>query len=334
MFDTRHKTFHPAGPPVVSVVIPAFNAEETLSQAVNSVIHGTYQDFEILIADDASTDSTYEVAQTSANTDNRIRCFRNEHSMGVSKTRNELINNSQGKYVAFLDSDDTWEPNKLDICLRFLAENSHIKAVGHALRYLTEKNKRVGYLPARPSSMEELRTIQSTGALPHVYTTSAVVEKSILIQEAGFATDWPVGVDTELFARIAWRHGLLTINAPLGSYRIKSGSLTDKYWLMKRLSDSCVRENFKRLRKGMEPITIVEYEKAFLKNLYSLKNMARLRRLYSRHLLRKAGESWLCGNRVRSAILGAYGGLLAPVFTLSRFTRKHAANRASHEAID
>lgn len=316
--------------PLISVIIPAFNAAETLGEAVQSVVRGTFQNFEILIADDVSVDDTPNIAEKMAHDDPRIRFFRNQKNLGVCKVRNMLAGYAKGKYLALLDSDDTWEPNKLEVCLGLFVQYPGIRAVGHALRYLTSEGKKIGYIPVRPCSYDELDKIQNSGGLPHVYPSSVVMERSLYLEEGGFAEGWPVGEDTEFFARVAWHSGLLATPEPLGNYRLKSGSLTEKYWLKKRLSDRCVRENFRRIKRGESPVSIIEYEREFLKNIY--RKPAKLKlliRIWSRHLLRRAGEMWLCGNWIRSGLYGVCGVGLAPLMAVTRMRSRMIANKKS-----
>jgi O-antigen biosynthesis protein len=97
--------------PSVSVVIPVFNRPEAIRRAIDSVLAQTYQDFEILVIDDASTDETASVV--AAVNDPRVDLIRHARRLGGSATRNSGINASRAPYVAFLDSDDEWMPDKL-----------------------------------------------------------------------------------------------------------------------------------------------------------------------------------------------------------------------------
>ena len=98
-------------PPAVSVVIPVFNRPVAVRRAIDSVLAQTYRDFEILVVDDASTDDTASVV--AAVDDPRVVLIRHRRRCGGSATRNSGINASHGSYVAFLDSDDEWMPDKL-----------------------------------------------------------------------------------------------------------------------------------------------------------------------------------------------------------------------------
>ena len=92
--------------PLVSVIMPVYNAEEFLDKSVSSVINQTYKNLEILLIDDCSTDNSYNILKEYANKDNRIKVFHNEQNKHVSATRNVGIKNATGKYLYFIDSDD------------------------------------------------------------------------------------------------------------------------------------------------------------------------------------------------------------------------------------
>ncbi|MEW6236061.1 MAG: glycosyltransferase family 2 protein [Candidatus Omnitrophota bacterium] len=102
-----------AQPPKVSVVLPAYNRERTILRALNSVLSQTFADFEILAVDDGSADGTIKAIQSCA--DPRIRCLRHEKNRGAAAARNTGIKAARGEYVAFLDSDDEWLPQKLEL---------------------------------------------------------------------------------------------------------------------------------------------------------------------------------------------------------------------------
>lgn len=100
--------------PMVSVVIPAYNAERYLEDTVRSVLRQTYQDFEIILVDDCSTDGTLALAERLAKEDSRITVVQNPRNQGVAETRNRGIRQASGAYIALLDSDDVWTLEKLE----------------------------------------------------------------------------------------------------------------------------------------------------------------------------------------------------------------------------
>lgn len=100
--------------PKVSIITPAYNASKTLVETVRSALSQTFDDFEMIIVDDCSKDDTYKIASDLSEKDPRIKVFKNEKNLGVSKTRNFALSKAIGEYVAFLDSDDLWREDKLE----------------------------------------------------------------------------------------------------------------------------------------------------------------------------------------------------------------------------
>ena len=107
--------------PLISVVIPAYNAEQFLDETLESVLSQTYENWECIIVNDGSTDNTESVVKKWCEKDARFRYFYKENS-GASDTRNLGIKEARGEYIAFLDADDLYMPNFLEICLENLVE--------------------------------------------------------------------------------------------------------------------------------------------------------------------------------------------------------------------
>lgn len=100
--------------PLISVIMAAYNAEAYIEEAISSVIRQTVSDWELIVLDDGSTDRTFQIMERLGKTDHRIQVYQNAANMGVARTRNAGIERCRGKYVAFLDSDDIWNPDKLE----------------------------------------------------------------------------------------------------------------------------------------------------------------------------------------------------------------------------
>jgi glycosyltransferase involved in cell wall biosynthesis len=109
---------------LISIITPNYNCSRFISNAIESVLVQTYKNWEMLIVDDCSTDGSYEMALGYAAKDNRIKVCRMGKNSGAAIARNKAIELSQGEYLAFLDSDDLWFPEKLEKQLKFMIENS------------------------------------------------------------------------------------------------------------------------------------------------------------------------------------------------------------------
>ena len=109
---------------LVSIIMPSYNTEKYIAKSIKSVLTQTYQNWELLIVDDCSTDNTDKVVEPYL-ADSRIRFFRNEQNSGAAVSRNRALREAKGRWIAFLDSDDLWKPEKLHRQINFMQENNY-----------------------------------------------------------------------------------------------------------------------------------------------------------------------------------------------------------------
>ena len=105
---------------LVSIITPCFNSEKYVSQTIQSVLSQTYQNWEMLLVDDCSNDETFAILSKFVSQDARIKAFKLEKNAGAGVARNYAIQHAQGNYIAFLDADDLWKPEKLEKQLHFM----------------------------------------------------------------------------------------------------------------------------------------------------------------------------------------------------------------------
>lgn len=200
--------------PLVSIVIPTYNHAPMLQRALSTVVKQTYQNWNAIVVNNFSTDNTLEIV--AAFNDPRIQVvnFRNNGVIGAS--RNEGIALSTGTYVAFLDSDDTWVPSKLEKCVEILESGSDL--VCHAEFWIDEsgKSRLVAYGPSEAATHRNL--IYKGNRI----STSATVVRTALLKEVhGFDVS-PELISTEdydLWIRLAAKSDKFAfISEPLGKY--------------------------------------------------------------------------------------------------------------------
>ena len=109
---------------LVSIIMPSFNTGKYISKSIESVLAQTYPDWELIIVDDYSTDDTEQIVQPYLK-DKRIRFIRNEKNCGAAVSRNKALMETKGKWIAFLDSDDLWNPKKLSKQIQFMVEHGY-----------------------------------------------------------------------------------------------------------------------------------------------------------------------------------------------------------------
>lgn len=108
---------------LVSIVMPSYNSAKYVKDSIESVLNQTYTNWELLIVDDCSKDQTVEIIKSFK--DERIRLFQNPTNSGAAISRNRALREAKGKWIAFLDSDDIWLPNKLEGQLKFMIDNNY-----------------------------------------------------------------------------------------------------------------------------------------------------------------------------------------------------------------
>lgn len=135
---------------LISIVMPAYNAAQYIEQSIESVLKQSYTNWELIIVDDCSIDDTYKIVEKLCLNEERIKLFRMNENSGVAMARNFAISMSRGKYIAFLDSDDLWLPDKLEKQLNLMQEK---KAVISYTAYRQFSMEKVGNLVSVPEQV-------------------------------------------------------------------------------------------------------------------------------------------------------------------------------------
>ncbi|MBW4055885.1 MAG: glycosyltransferase family 2 protein [Proteobacteria bacterium] len=208
--------------PMVSVIIPTFNRSHTILRSIGSVLSQSYQNFELIIVDDASTDDTEFVV--SGIVDDRIKYIRHETNKGGSAARNTGISHSKGKYVAFQDSDDEWFYNKLEMQMAVFESMPQILAVYSG--YLLEKDGELKYMPTEQlyAGSGQIFTKLLRGNC--VSTQTLIVNNDILKKIGGFDERLPRLQDWELVLRLSKEVEFQFLDQPLVKVYYTPDSIT------------------------------------------------------------------------------------------------------------
>lgn len=158
---------------LVSIIMPAYNCSRFIGKSIDSVLAQTYTAWELLIVDDCSTDNTAEVV--AAYKDERIHYSHNEQNMGAALSRNKALREAKGRYIAFLDSDDVWAPEKLEKQIAFMVTN------GYAFTYtcyseMDSAGQPTGVLVSGPSKITKagMYAFCWPGCLTVMYDTNTI----------------------------------------------------------------------------------------------------------------------------------------------------------------
>lgn len=214
--------------PTVSVIIPAFNAMPHLPQTIESVLQQTFNDFEILIIDDASTDSTVEwISQIK---DHRIHLIQQTKNQGPNAARNLGINSAKGDYIAFLDADDIWEPAKLFKQVEILERDTHISLIYTSATIINEKGQATGrvFMARKEGDVWESLIQGNFVDCP----SSVIVRRDCFNRVGLFDVNFRCFEDWEMWIRIAKTYKFAAIGEPLVKFRMVANSNSKNYHLM------------------------------------------------------------------------------------------------------
>ena len=210
--------------PIVSVIIPTYNRAHLIDKAINSVLSQTYQDYEIIVVDDASTDNTKEVVKDF--TDSRISYIFHTNNLDISAARNSGIKASQGKYIALLDSDDEWLPEKLDKQInKFEKESLKIGVIYTGSYYIDEKGNQIRkvHVPIKEGYIYE-DLLRAGG---YLCLSSTLIKRECFKKVGLFDENLPPCEDLDMWIRIAKYYKFSYIKDLLVATRIHNNQITN-----------------------------------------------------------------------------------------------------------
>jgi glycosyltransferase involved in cell wall biosynthesis len=220
--------------PTVSVILPTYDRAHLLPRAILSILNQTYEDFELIIVDDASTDETGQVI--SAFQDARVRYLRHEHNQGLAAARNTGIQAAQGQLIAFQDSDDEWLPEKLALQLNTLAQSPEDIGVVYTQHRLIRQDGKIGLFPSRFHKVLQylpFEIYRQNGDIllalsrGNLITSQSVLLKRECIEKTGLFDERLYRLqDWDLWLRLAQYYRFSYIPQPLVNVYVTEGNLS------------------------------------------------------------------------------------------------------------
>lgn len=204
---------------LVSIVTPSYNTGRFIQATIESVLSQTYTDWELIIVDDCSTDHTDEIVKPYL-VDKRIRYIKNETNSGAAVSRNRALREAKGKWIAFLDSDDLWEPTKLEKQLAFMEENGYHFSYTNYIE-IDEDSQPNGRIVTGPKKITKCGMYNYCwmGCLTVMYDATVVG----LIQ----IEDIKKNNDYAMWLKVCRKANCYLLNEQLARYRKRSGSISN-----------------------------------------------------------------------------------------------------------
>lgn len=208
---------------LVSIIMPSYNTGAFIKQTIDSVLSQTYQNWELLIVDDCSTDNTDEIVEEYL-ADKRIKYIKNESNSGAAVSRNRALREAKGKWIAFLDSDDLWEADKLQRQLSFMKENGYHFSYTNYIE-IDENSTPNGKSVTGPNHIMKfgMYCYCWIGCLTVMYDAESVG----LIQIENIRKN----NDYAMWLKICKREDCYLLNETLAKYRKRSGSISNQGYI-------------------------------------------------------------------------------------------------------
>lgn len=209
--------------PFLTVAMPVFNGQKYLKEAIESVLAQTYDNFELLIIDDGSTDQSVEIIKSIK--DPRIRLVQNERNYGVGYTRNVGIDEAEGEYMAWMDCDDLIHPQRLEKQLNYLLQHPEIGICGTWMVRIGEGREKILKSSTNPEIIKA-----SLFFYPSIYPATAMYNMA-LVKKAGIRYDRRllVAEDYDFYFEASFHFPLQNLGEILYSYRASETSIMKKY---------------------------------------------------------------------------------------------------------
>lgn len=206
--------------PLVSVVTVTYNNAKFLQDTITSVLSQTFRDFEYIVWDDGSTDNTKEVVDSFD--DPRIKYFY-EPNQGIGSATRKACGKTNGQYIARLDGDDMWLPDKLQVQVDYMEANKNVVACGTSEFYIDDKNNVVGVL-FHYTNPVTIKKILSKHSAP-IFHSSSIFRKEVYVQIGGYVNIKSC-LDTLLWKRMVHVGTIVNLPAHLACYRLHGSTIT------------------------------------------------------------------------------------------------------------
>jgi glycosyltransferase involved in cell wall biosynthesis len=290
-----------------SIIIPVYNASGFIKDTLDSIKNQTYKNYEVLITNDGSTDNTEKVLKEYKRLNPGFPLsFVTQKNKGVSSARNNAIFRSSGDYIAFLDQDDWWFPNKLEMAAEVLSSNRDIDILYHEAVVVNWKKGSDFY---RLGALKEPVYLDLLFGSNKIGISTAVVKKGRLVKEGGFSAGYIYSEDYDLWLRLARKGAsFFYLKDFLGKYILRPDSESNKVENMTREKLEILEKNYRLL------IENGKYNKKYLNRGYRRAKSVMLfgasRRFYFLGDYKRAVDYSISSIKNNSTFLKPYIGLM------------------------
>lgn len=257
-----------------SIIIPLFNKEDYIERTINSILNQSYKNYEIIVIDDGSTDSSRKIVNKFSN---EIIKYYYQSNSGVSSARNTGAKNAKYEYIVFLDSDDTWSENFLEELAFLIFQHPHAKLFG-INQYFKYKNGETFYIDyknilsgTQAGIIDDYFKVFSDFGKSPFSNSSCCFHLSTFLKEGGYKVGVSLTEDSDIWCRFALKYQIAFCNKPLATYYIETPNNTrmqfdwDGYQVIKTLQIALVSGNVPEKYKNSVNNLIGYFELSYVK---------------------------------------------------------------------
>jgi GT2 family glycosyltransferase len=235
--------------PIISVILPVYNGERTIKETIDSVLNQTFLDFELIVINDGSQDSTLEVV--SRIVDSRLKVFSYANA-GLAATRNRGISHAIGEYISFIDADDFWTSDKLEAQFKALQANPQAAVAYSWTDWIDESGQFLrsgGHITVSGDVYAKLllRDFIESGSNP-------LIRKHALAEVGGFDESLAAVEDWDMWLRLAAHYEFVCVPSPQILYRVSSNSMSSNIWKMEAGSLRIIERAFTQAPESLQPL--------------------------------------------------------------------------------
>ncbi|AAM30837.1 glycosyltransferase family 2 protein [Methanosarcina mazei] len=243
---------------LISVVMSAYNSEKFISDSISSILDQTYENWELIIINDASSDNTLKIVNQFSEKDPRIKVIDNENNLGLTISLNIGINNSKGEFIARLDSDDFAEPSRLEKELDHLHAYPEAGLVGSGAHLINSSGNKIGSMNVMSQPYFVNRFLINLNPFIH---SSIMVRKKALDNVGSYREKFRYSQDYDLILRLSDKYKLSNIALPLIRWRVSDSSVTMQHHTLQRIYADIAREfAIERRNSGHDSYESTEFD--------------------------------------------------------------------------
>jgi glycosyltransferase involved in cell wall biosynthesis len=301
---------------MISVVMPAYNASKFIALAIESILNQTFQEFELIIVDDGSTDNTSEIIGRYVEQDNRIRAIQNEHG-GISYALNTGISESRYPWVAIIHADDIALPKRFEKQINAAKANPKVVVWGTYAYHINSKGDILSVSRVGPTTEKEFYDLRRKGQVVLVIHPTALLKKEVVLEAGGYDSRFDGSEEMELFDRLAEYGPILSLPESLLLYRIHCNSVSMQRFFTMRRFNRYIRARHKTRLADNRIVSFDEFLEEYKRQPLSL----RLRKYiddWSQFFYRRAGLSFGEKQYLRACLFFAISVTLNPRYSIPR----------------